>query len=92
MISQLQKAMATRPKGLTAAILVFLMLAAAITAVAASGTPQPLNASLPGNSPQPTHLHPEDGSVHHARRWDHYYSAKVAHLLVEIDNLGSEAA
>ena len=42
----------TLPKGLTAAILVFLMLAAAITtAAAASGTPQPLNASLPENSP-----------------------------------------
>ena len=51
MIPQLQKAM-TLPKGLTAAILVFLMLAAAITtAAAASGTPQPLSASLPENSP-----------------------------------------
>ena len=51
MIPQLQKAM-TLPKGLTAAILVFLMLAAAITtAAAASGTPQSLNASLPENSP-----------------------------------------
>ena len=41
MIPQIQKAMTTQPKGLTAAILVFLMLAAAITAVApaASGTP-----------------------------------------------------
>ena len=51
MIPQFPKAM-TLPKGLTAAILVFLMLAAAITtAAAASGTPQPLNASLPENSP-----------------------------------------
>ena len=51
MIPQLPKAM-TLPKGLTAAILVFLMLAAAITtAAAASGTPESLNASLPENSP-----------------------------------------
>ena len=34
MIPQIQKAMTTQPKGLTAAILVFLMLAAAFTAVA----------------------------------------------------------
>ena len=41
MIPQIQKATTTQPKGLTAAILVFLMLTAAITAVAlaASGTP-----------------------------------------------------
>ena len=50
MIPQLQKAM-TLPRGLTAAILVFLMLAVAITTTAASGTPQPLNVSLPENSP-----------------------------------------
>ena len=55
MIPQLQKAM-TRPKGLTAAILAFLMLAAAITTAAASGTPEPLNASLPENSPAGTSL------------------------------------
>ena len=55
MIPQLQKAM-TLPKGLTAAILAFLMLAAAITAAAASGTPQTLNASLPENSPAGTSL------------------------------------
>ena len=48
MIPQLPKAM---PRRLTAAILVFLMLAAAITTAAASGTPQPLSASLPENSP-----------------------------------------
>ena len=53
MVPQLPKAMTTLPRRLTAAILVFLMLAAAITAAAASGTPQPspLNASLPENSP-----------------------------------------
>ena len=56
MISQLQKAMANRPQGLTATILVFLMLAAAITTAAASGTPQPLSASLPENSPAGTSL------------------------------------
>ena len=51
MVPQLPKAMTTLPRRLTAAILVFLMLAAAITAAAASGTPQALNASLPENSP-----------------------------------------
>ena len=51
MIPQIQKAMDTLPKGLTAAILVFLMLAAAITTAAASGTPKTLIASLPENSP-----------------------------------------
>ena len=51
-VPQLPKAMTTVPRRLTAAILVFIMLAAAITAAAASGTPQPtLNASLPENSP-----------------------------------------
>ena len=51
MVPQLPNAMTTVPRRLTAAVLVFLMLAAAITA-AASGTPQPtLNASLPENSP-----------------------------------------
>ena len=51
MVPQLPKAMTTVPRRLTAAVLVLLMLAAAITA-AASGTPQPtLNASLPENSP-----------------------------------------
>ena len=48
---QLPKAMTTLPKGLTATILAFLMLAAVITAAAASGNPQPLNVSLPENSP-----------------------------------------
>ena len=57
MISQLQKAMANRPQGLIAAILVFLMLAADITTAAtASGTPRTLNASLPENSPAGTSL------------------------------------
>ena len=56
MIPQLQKPMTTLPKGLTTAILAFLMLAAAITAAIASGTPQPLNASLPENSPAGTSL------------------------------------
>ena len=51
MVPQLPKAMTTVPRRLTAAVLVFLMLAAAITAAAASGTPQALNASLPENSP-----------------------------------------
>ena len=53
MVPLLPKAMTTLPRRLTAAILVFIMLAAAITAAAASGTPQPspLNASLPENSP-----------------------------------------
>ena len=52
MVPQLPKAMTTVPRRLTAAVLVFLMLAAAITAAAASGTRQPaLNASLPENSP-----------------------------------------
>ena len=52
-VPQLPKAMTTIPRRLTAAVLVFIMLAAAITAAAASGTPQPspLNASLPENSP-----------------------------------------
>ena len=54
MIPQLQKAM-TLPKGLTVAILAFLMFATAITA-AASGNPQTLNASLPENSPAGTSL------------------------------------
>ena len=49
--------MATRPQGLTAAILAFLMLAAAITTAAAAwGTPQTLKASLPENSPAGTSL------------------------------------
>ena len=57
MIPQIQKAMDTLPKGLTAAILVSLMLAAAITtAAAASGTPKTLNASLPENSPAGTSI------------------------------------
>ena len=51
-VPQLPKAMTTMPRRLAAAVLVFLMLAAAITAAAASGIPQPtLNASLPENSP-----------------------------------------
>ena len=57
MIPQIQKAMDTLPKGLTAAILVFLMLAAAITtAAAASGNPKTLIASLPENSPAGTSI------------------------------------
>ena len=48
MIPKLPKAMTRR---LTATILTLLMLAAAITTAAASGTPQPLSASLPENSP-----------------------------------------
>ena len=52
MVPQLPRAMTTVPRRLAAAVLVFLMLAAAITAAAASGTPQAsLNASLPENSP-----------------------------------------
>ena len=56
MIPQIQKTMNTLPKGLTAAILVFLMLAAAITAATASGNPKTLNASLPENSPAGTSI------------------------------------
>ena len=46
--SMIPKAMTRR---LTAIILTLLMIAAAITTAAASGTPQPLSASLPENSP-----------------------------------------
>ena len=56
MIPELPKAV-TRTKGLTAAILTFLMLAAAITTAAASGTPELLSVSLPENSPR----HPDRG-------------------------------
>ena len=49
---QLSKAMTTLPKRLTETILAFLMLVAVITAAAASGNPQPLNVSLPENSPE----------------------------------------
>ena len=56
MIPKLTKPMTTLPKRLIATILAFLMLAAAITAAAASGTPQPLNVSLPENSPAGTSL------------------------------------
>ena len=55
MIPELPKAV-TRTKGLTAAILTFLMLAAAITTAAASGTPELLSVSLPENSPAGTSL------------------------------------
>ena len=56
MIPKITRPMTTMPTWLTATILVFLMLAAAITATAASGTSQPLNASLPENSPAGTSL------------------------------------
>ena len=51
MIPKLAKPMTTLPKWMIATILAFLLLAAAITATAASGTSQPLNVSLPENSP-----------------------------------------